>query len=496
MGKALKSNQAALFLQPDGANTALVFLGCHNVGDIVQPLRSLTPVRCRTADGKGWTTVAELEAPPGNVTTSLDTLLGAQRDYIERLVTNYCPANLFVMHYACGPINQINGYTRGEVLHLLRPTQRTFSSMVTSDEQQASKVAVDIEAEELLDADEMKFGKLYTADIHALNDIWANSDATCNTDCDVAAAAGKTQYAVADSAVGPAKGKAYKSVNSGETWAALAVDPGGAGLNLMGIKRIVTGTNTYRVLIAQEALGGDQGTIYFSDDDGATYTTATLGGAAAGHGIIKATGFYMPAGDFGFAAVKAGYIYKTIDSGATWVAKESAAIAAGDYSCIHFADKFYGIAGGAADVIAMTDDGGETWAAATATGAAAVINCCWRLDKYRAWVGTANGRLYYTTDAGVTWTRRQGWVGDGVGAVKDIWFLNEMIGYMARNTAGPIGYILKTIDGGLNWKVMPYVTNIGLNRLSVVSQNFVMACGEPDATPLGVILKGVAANVP
>lgn len=491
--KVLKSNESGVFLQKDGANTPLVFLGCMEVGDISQPYRSLTPVRCQTEDGKGWEVVAELEAPPGNPTTSLTTLLRPQRSLIEQI--RDCPANLFFLQYFCGPRNIVTSYTRGEVLHLARPTTRTFSGLGTQEDQVVSKVAIEVEGEELLDVNEMVFGQIFTSNDYAFNDIWVNSEGRCNSDCNTASAPGAAQYAVSDGS-GGVKAKVYKSIDKGETWAALAADPGAIAKNLMGIARIVTGVNTYRLVIPYEGEAAAQGVVYLSDDDGATYTTVNVGGAAAGHGIIKATAFFMPKGTFGFIATRVGYIYKTIDNGATWTAVESGVIHAGDWSCIHFCDENYGIAGGAADVIAVTSDGGETWTAATATGAGAVITCCQRIDKYRMWVGTSNGRIYYSNDGGTTWTRRTGWVGDGVGAVRDLVFINEMIGYMARNTAGPAGYILKTIDGGENWKPMNYVTNLGVNRLGVVSEDFVMVAGEPTVAPDGLLLKGVAAYTP
>ena len=109
-----------------------------------------------------------------------------------------------------------------------------------------------------------------------------------------------------------------------------------------------------------------------------------------------------------------------------------------------------------------------------------------------AWVGDNGGELYFTTDAGVTWTRRTGWTGDGTGEIKGIEFANDLVGYMLHDDATPSGTVLLTINGGYSWRALSTPTNAGLNSLYVCGPNLAYAVGEPQGGT-AVILKIAAA---
>ena len=142
-------------------------------------------------------------------------------------------------------------------------------------------------------------------------------------------------------------------------------------------------------------------------------------------------------------------------------------------------DNIYCIAGAPADIIALSDDGGETWYAATATGGGGDILTVWRFDKYRMMVGTDDGTLWHSFDGGTTWTQITGWTGSGVGDVRDLWFVNDHVGFMAYDSVAPLGTILRTINGGLDWEVITTPTNAGLNKVWAPSETLAYAVGEP-----------------
>jgi photosystem II stability/assembly factor-like uncharacterized protein len=108
------------------------------------------------------------------------------------------------------------------------------------------------------------------------------------------------------------------------------------------------------------------------------------------------------------------------------------------------------------------------------------------IDAKRAWVGSANGNIYFTTDGGTTWTVRTGWPGAGVAGtgVMDIQFLNDLEGFMVSNTAAPVGTILRTINGGLDWQTITTPTNIGLTCLWAAREDLVFVGGVLSATSM------------
>jgi photosystem II stability/assembly factor-like uncharacterized protein len=300
-------------------------------------------------------------------------------------------------------------------------------------------------------------------------------------------------FAGSDSAVGPATGDVLATTDAGATWAALAVDPFGAGFHVMSVVSFMIGAATRRILAAREGTGGAvQGQVAFSDDNGATWTTVSIGGAAVGHGTVRGQGLYALDSRHIWLVGVDGYIYFSDDGGATWATQEAGVLAATDYETVHFADENFGVAGNAADVIVITSDGGSTWELATATGSGADITAVHRIDANKIWIGTDDGELWYTNDGGTTWTQRTGWVGDGVGEIRDIEFANQLVGYMTRYTAGPVGHILRTIDGGYTWDVLSTPANLGLNDFMLADESTGYAVGEAEGGT-SVILKVSAA---
>jgi len=199
---------------------------------------------------------------------------------------------------------------------------------------------------------------------------------------------------------------------------------------------------------------------------------------------------YAPNANFCHLATRVGYIYKSIDGGATWTATEAGVITAGNYSGIHFADDKYGAAVAAAGIVSTTVDGGATWDAATVIGGGAAGNLTVHVfDDKRIQVGDDVGKLWQSTDFGTTWTQITGWTGSGIGDIRSLDYANDFVGFMAHNSAAPLGAVLRTVDGGTNWTLLDDIpTNSGLNSIVAVDENTAWAVGEANGGT-GVILK-------
>lgn len=486
---AFTSKNSRVWIQPGGANKPLYLLSCSTLGDIQEDKGALEVIRCLSNDGKGWTVVGETTAPPEKVTTSIESLLFQDRDWLEKID---CPYALYVMSRKGGRADLFSNYIRGQIVANARTVTRTYAGMVSRDEDAPATLSADIEAwPPLLDIDLLSIVRLTTSSALALNDIWANPDERCAEDFGGVLDAGSIATIVCDSAAGPAKAAVLLTTNSGSTWTATAAQPGDAGENLQAVTRFFVGATTRRILVAQEKKAAGQGKVHYSDDNGATWSTVNIGGATAAQGAVKGKSLFALDANHIWLASALGYIYFSSDGGQTWTAQNSGTVTAGDYQCIHFADALVGIAGAAAGIVAVTRDGGANWSAATAISGTPVVNTCFAIDEYRLWVGCANGKLYYTEDGGVTWTERAGWSGSGVGQVKDLFFFNEYQGFMLSNTAAPVGTVLRTINGGTTWEAITTPTNSGLNTMAVVNENIVYAVGEVN-TATGVILRVTA----
>jgi photosystem II stability/assembly factor-like uncharacterized protein len=101
-------------------------------------------------------------------------------------------------------------------------------------------------------------------------------------------------------------------------------------------------------------------------------------------------------------------------------------------------------------------------------------------------VGTATGKVYYTTDKGVTWTENT--PDSAITAVDSIRFVDELVGYMAVETSGT-PRIYRTSDNGYSWHYDgSYVAGV---PTTVTRYNFVI----PAESNYNVVLAGGLKSV-
>lgn len=98
----------------------------------------------------------------------------------------------------------------------------------------------------------------------------------------------------------------------------------------------------------------------------------------------------------------------------------------------------------------------QTWTKQPA-GTMAWLHGVFFLDQKRGWAAGSKGTLLQTLDGGKTWKLRDSSTDD---VVRDIFFIDEQNGWMVvevnayqlKTEEEPRAYLLKTIDGGDNWK--------------------------------------------
>lgn len=160
-------------------------------------------------------------------------------------------------------------------------------------------------------------------------------------------------------------------------------------------------------------------------------------------------------------------------------------------------DKFAVAVGNNGAIIHTTD--GVTWSALTAfVGIGVNLNCVWCKNEKEWFVGTSNGRLWATKDAGTNWAQNA-FPGSGSGVVYDVAFATESVGYLAHATTAPRGRILRTIDSGYHWVVCPETSAIMplSDRFTAVAAcpydaDFMQAGGLGDNGSDGILVQGQA----
>ena len=181
--KALTSRKGALWIQPNGPSpiNPVYLLGCHDLGDLTIPEGDISPLRCFKSDGTGWDVIGETTAPPDMPSTSVDTLLMQQRDWLEKL--GPCAFSLYALARDCGDASVFDNYVRGEILTNARMTERTYSGLAKREEDVEMTLSVPIKGWAVLDVDDLHADLVAHASIVDQNDVIANTESRCLGDC-------------------------------------------------------------------------------------------------------------------------------------------------------------------------------------------------------------------------------------------------------------------------------------------------------------------------
>jgi len=176
---------------------------------------------------------------------------------------------------------------------------------------------------------------------------------------------------------------------------------------------------------------------------------------------------------FTWVVGQGGYVYFYSDITAAAVTQNAGVATAQNLNAIDGIDENNLVAVGASNAVIYTRDG-STWVAVTGPSVGIALNAVAMRTEDEWYVGDASGNLWYTRDAGVTWTAKA-FPGSGSGVVYDIVFATPTVGYLAHTTSGGAGRILRTVNGGQTWYVLPEGTgSIPSNqRIGALA-----ACGE------------------
>lgn len=209
---------------------------------------------------------------------------------------------------------------------------------------------------------------------------------------------------------------------------------------------------------------GDNLVVISEDSESLHYADITDLLAGTGTWTEVTTGFTATKGPLAiwslnpnetWISAEGGYIYFTSDPTSGVTATQHAGTATTqDLNDIHMLSSTDGVAVGGSNAVLKTTDG-STWASpGTGPAVGVALNAAWMKSSDVIFIGSAGGRLYRSNDGGATWTE-VGFSGNGAGQVRDIYFVNDTVGYMVHDTAAPLARMFRTIDGGRSWYLLP-----------------------------------------
>lgn len=190
---------------------------------------------------------------------------------------------------------------------------------------------------------------------------------------------------------------------------------------------------------------------------------------------------------------QAGYIYFTADPTQGVSVQEAGNLTAQNLNDVDALDESIVVAVGNSNVIEASDNGGITWRLITGPVPGQNARSVAIKDQFTWIVGMDNGTLWYTINEGQSWTQIALPITGS--RVDDIKFTTRSVGYLSLRVTGSFARILRTLDGGNSWYVLPegpgsIPNNTRLNQVAVCADaNVVFGGGLSSGGTDGIIVK-------
>lgn len=494
--------QGLVWVQPDGPNTECKPLFCYDTDTIDEPQGGMSSHLCRKGDGQ-WHTVKQAQGSPGNVTTSLETWYSKTQSWLDAQVDRRCPIPLYFHHSFCGRPDIFLNYDRGKLVQNPFIESRSSGSMVKGRADPEEDMEASTRSWDLAGAyPSPEYWKLIWT-LHGLGDNDPARDiAFCNAP-QCLGPCGTLKDRCTDGFVGMdesagAAATVYYTNDKGVTWSAAGGSPAfGNDIAQSSVVCYAMDRDTMRWLVAADAAVGGNLVVSYSDSvTGATWTSVT----------VDANSDFAPHGGCLFA-LDHRHIWLVTDlcdiyfndTGGTGTWDDQGAPAPDSeanqqLNAVHFIDENVGWAVGGQPATSYlmykTIDGGAHWekVAPTTAPEAKMLTGVSVLDQYRVWVCNDNGKVYYSNDAGDTWTQRT--MPTTPVKLGDIRFIDDFCGYVCgyRTISDSYVVVYRTFNGGYDWEEYRYsddnvtISNYGGNALWVCDYNHVYVVTDVLAT--------------
>lgn len=492
-----KASQSRVFTIEDRAGPSHIpaYQSLGRAAGVTWGQGAITPVRVPDPKQYGkYVTIDKIKGQPSLPTTSLEFRTTRDNSPYLKLTRKGCPIDVQLHIGACkDPSDFDQGWEKIAIFEDCDITNYTTPDLGAFDADQEAVISetIEITAQDYYEVKPLTFAEqAATQVVQAVIDVAICDARTCGA-CGLPSD-GTLRVLAVETGVGASPGMAAEIVTTqdgGQTWREGNV----TSLPVNKTPTAVACVGPYFLVI--------------SNDD-AAYNYALTADILAGTATwTKVAAFTAPSApnailSFGRTATwvvgNGGYIYVITDPTVGATAQTSGDVTAQNLMAIHGIDESNMIAGGASNAIVKTTNGGLTWSLVTGpAGQAAVqINAVYMLSANEWFVGYNDGKLYYTIDAGTTWTQKT--IPGSLDFIDDIKFSTRSVGYLAGRDSGTSGRILRTINGGQTWYVLPETgggtlpTTAIIRKLAVTGDepNIVWAAGTKAAGADGILLKG------
>lgn len=492
MGKPFTQKDSGVFVQFTPGKQTYYLGDCVDLDSIPNPrIGGREFIQCHNRNRTGFNTLGDKITPPGGIEFTISELTNSAASWLEKVD---CPFSLYALQMCSGERGVFRNWDRAIITRKTLLLDDPFTNVAHHVDDNELMHEFNVSAYPgRIDVHRFTPTRRTTSEVNALNAVAFCGIQNCEEDCAAPSEACETLVAVADAAVG-ATANVLASTDGGVTWAATAADPFAINEDILAVTCVEIRKGVSRWIVAREFDAAAAGEIAYSDDAGATWTLVVYG-VTVGEGPTGGNALFALDSEHIWLATNQGDVFFSSDAGETWTTQDAITPSGGNaLNAVHFADEDNGFAVGDADTVIRTIDGGAHWEAATATGTGDDLLSLHVFSGYRLQVGTDNSvgntPLMISYDGGDTWDTRSftGYATETVAAIR---YANDYLGYLVSNTAGPVGSIHRTIDGGWSWEELTTPTNSGINHLDLCGPEEVAFVGEPNGGTALIVHAGI-----
>jgi photosystem II stability/assembly factor-like uncharacterized protein len=451
-----RSSQSRVFIIEDGAGPANPpeYFGLARAGSVAWPQGDVTPLRVPSRDQYSqFDTVDRIKGQQGLPTMPLELRKTRELSEILRLVRKGCALDIQIHAGACrNPTDFNEGWELIMVLERAEATDygTTELGALDADQEAAVQETVTFSGQDYYEIKPLVAGEVAGAEIvQEVVGVVICDSKTCG-ECGISSNGCEKIFAVTVSAGGspglPAE--VVFSNDGGLTFDDTVITTLAANHDPTGLACV--GTN---LVVITDADGGEA--LHYASIadilDGDEIWAQVTSGFVADKGPRA---IFSLGRTFTWIVGAGGYVYFSDDITSGVSVQNPGSATVQNLNDIHGADELNLVAVGDSNAVIFTQNGGQTWASVTGPAVGVNLTAVWMRSRTEWIVGTAGGELYYTRDSGSSWTIK-GFPGSGTGVVRDIAFSSDAVGYMSHDTVAPLGRILRTIDGGFSWYVLP-----------------------------------------
>lgn len=460
------------------------------MGGISQGLGDVTSIE--VPDPTQYGKFIEAAQVRGQVERATFSLMGryasAVKSSLMSLAKAGCTVDVQCHIGECVDPSDFNSFSKSVIFESVLPTNYSTEDMgaLGSDEQAKVDETIEVSAKKYYEVVPLSFG-VKASDIVTVEvvDICFFSSAACG-ECGAEDDGCKQIYALTIAANGsPTQPPdVIFSLDKGTTWAAHDVDTMSTSIPVA-----VAGIGNY-VVVAANTINGLHYALKSEFVAGVdpTFVLATTGFVAGG----KPQDMYS-VGRKAFIVGNAGYVYFCTDPTAGVTVLDAGSTTTAQLNAVHAISENEAVAVGNFGAVIYTKN--QTVWSVSPFPLNVNLTAVWMRDEDTWYVGTTDGKLYYTTNSGSTWVRKV-LPGTTPSSIQDIAFSTASVGYVAAVVSAR-ARIYRTFDGGYSWivtpeeagKTLPYADKA--NAIAVCPDaNFVVAGGLGDDGADGIILVG------